>query len=185
MSEEELQSTVPNIPEIGQAWERGEQRIELADISARRVWLFVRRHADDVGEYDWHSREKWPDVVRTTMAVTGTRYIPGNAGSETAEAKGGREESAKIEEISRKLAFAERERDEARKEIARLQMELDSSCSAEELRQARQERDEWKEIARRFIVSCAPDCGCINFKGLKEALDANDAAPENVRRAGE
>ena len=80
MSEEELQSTVPNIPEIGQAWERGEQRIELADISARRVWLFVRRHADDVGEYDWHSREKWPDVVRTTMAVKGTRYLTTQSG---------------------------------------------------------------------------------------------------------
>jgi hypothetical protein len=66
------------IPEIGQAWERGEQRMEIADISARRVWLFFRRHADDVGEYHWRSREKWADVVRTSMAVKGTKYIPAN-----------------------------------------------------------------------------------------------------------
>ncbi|NBW23497.1 MAG: hypothetical protein EBR82_87705 [Caulobacteraceae bacterium] len=37
--------------------------------------------------------------------------------------------------------------DEANREIARLQMELDATCNAEELRQARQERDQWCECA--------------------------------------
>ena len=37
--------------------------------------------------------------------------------------------------------------DEANREIARLQMELDATCNAEELRQARQKRDEYAKRA--------------------------------------
>ncbi|NDC49329.1 MAG: hypothetical protein EBZ61_09690, partial [Micrococcales bacterium] len=43
-----------------------------------------------------------------------------------------------ISDQFKRIQRLESERDEARKEIARLQMELDWSCSAEELRQARQ-----------------------------------------------
>ena len=43
--------------------------------------------------------------------------------------------------------------DEANRQIARLQMELDASCSAEELRQARQKRDQWRECAQAAVCA--------------------------------
>jgi len=45
--------------------------------------------------------------------------------------------------------------DEANRQIARLQIELDATCNAEELRQARREREQWRECAQRLAVSIA------------------------------
>jgi hypothetical protein len=46
----------------------------------------------------------------------------------------------------------ERERDEAREEAARLQMELDASCNAEELRQVREENARLREALTRITA---------------------------------
>lgn len=84
-----LDAPVGLIPKIGQAWERGEQRMEIVDISDVRVWLVVRKRFDSGEEYTWKLRKQWKEVVEKTMAVEGTKFIPANIRDHRSPAQGG------------------------------------------------------------------------------------------------
>lgn len=70
------------IPEIGQAWERGEQRMEIVDLSETRVWLLVRNDFLSGESYVFRLREKWEEIITNTMSVPETKFIPANDGGQ-------------------------------------------------------------------------------------------------------
>lgn len=73
-----MQEIVGLIPEIGQAWRRGDRVIEIVDISETRVW-FIHRFVGGGEDYDFKLREKWAECVKAAVKIEGTKFIPANA----------------------------------------------------------------------------------------------------------
>jgi hypothetical protein len=76
--EDSVQEIVGLIPEIGQAWRRGDRVIEIVDISETRVW-FIHRFVGGGEDYAFKLREKWAECVKAAVKIEGTKFIPANA----------------------------------------------------------------------------------------------------------